>query len=383
MGNLEKVNLLVCAPGFPTKKTIDYVFVLELCKQFAEMGVQVVVVAPQSLTKILLRGFPISKLVYRIQLPQNRSIKVHRPFYFSFGKGRFAGRLTNFSFRYSVKNVCTRLLIRPDICYGHFLDSAYSLFGYAKANRLPLFCSSGEDEITFHTEENDSNIQEFKEYLTAIISVSTKNKNELIRAKLVTASKCYVVNNAVDIASFYPRDKAPLRAKFGFPEDDFIVIYVGQFSHRKGIERLSDALNRIDDPSIKALFLGRGSLKADYRGTLSHMTVPHAELPDYLCCADVFVLPTLNEGCSNAIIEALACGLPVISSNREFNLDLLNDSNSILVDPENVDAIADAIKRLKGDAKLMNKMRSNILTGTNYSLDKRARNILQIITKYH
>ena len=223
MGNLEKVNLLVCAPGFPTERTIDYVFVLELCKQFAEIGIQVVVVAPQSISKILLRGVPVSRRVYQMHLAHNKSIKVYRPFYLSLGKGRLAGRLTKFSFRHSVRNVCTRLLIKPDICYGHFLDSAYALLSYARDNGLPLFCSSGEDEITFHKEEKDFYIQEFREYLTAIISVSTKNKNELIRAKLVTDSKCYVVNNAVDSSSFYPRDKASLRAKFDFSEDDFIV----------------------------------------------------------------------------------------------------------------------------------------------------------------
>ena len=145
---------------------------------------------------------------------------------------------------------------------------------------------------------------------------------------------------------------------------------------------MSGALNKIKDPSIKALFLGRGPLKANYVGTLSEKTVPHSELPEYLCCADVFVLPTLNEGCSNAVIEALACGLPVISSNLEFNYDLLNSSNSILIDPENVDEIAAAIKLLKDDGKLMNRLRYNILKNPNNSLEKRAKTILQIITKY-
>jgi glycosyltransferase involved in cell wall biosynthesis len=71
--------------------------------------------------------------------------------------------------------------------------------------------------------------------------------------------------------------------------------------------------------------------------------VPHEEIPEWLNAADIFVLPTLDEGCSNAILEALFCGLPVISSDLPFNHGILDEQTAILVDPGDVRALGQTI----------------------------------------
>ena len=111
--------------------------------------------------------------------------------------------------------------------------------------------------------------------------------------------------------------------------------------------RLSKALNNLNDPSIKAMFIGAGPQVPDYKQIIHQGIVDHSVLPDYLNCADVFVLPTINEGCSNSIIEAMACGLPIISSDMSFNHDILDDKNSLLIDPRNIGEIAKAIRMIK------------------------------------
>jgi len=96
--------------------------------------------------------------------------------------------------------------------------------------------------------------------------------------------------------------------------------------------------------------------------------------------ADVFVLPTLAEGCNNAIIEAMACGLPIISSNLPFNWDVLDANNSILVDPMSVEDIASAIKALKDDKTRKESMsKAALSTAAELTTDKRAERIINFI----
>ena len=118
----------------------------------------------------------------------------------------------------------------------------------------------------------------------------------------------------------------------------------------------------------------------DCPGIIHKGAVEHDLLPKYLNCADVFVMPTQKEGCCNAIVEALAMGLPVISSDGAFNDDILDEHNSIRLNPNDVDAIADAIKKIKEDSVLRNKMVEYTLSRhTEYSIEGRARRIIDFI----
>ena len=95
------------------------------------------------------------------------------------------------------------------------------------------------------------------------------------------------------------------------------------------------------------------------------------------------MLPTLAEGCCNAIVEAMSCGLPIISSNLSFNWDVLDDNNSIMVDPNDVNAIAKAIEQLRDDKELRSRMAASSLEkAKSLTIDQRARGIIDfLITK--
>ena len=90
-----------------------------------------------------------------------------------------------------------------------------------------------------------------------------------------------------------------------------------------------------------SIFVGKGSMPPTCKNILFADVVPHDRIVSLLNCADVFVLPTEAEGCCDAIIEAVACGLPVISSNKKFNDEIIDQST---------DEIYDAIKVLKNDS---------------------------------
>jgi glycosyltransferase involved in cell wall biosynthesis len=101
--------------------------------------------------------------------------------------------------------------------------------------------------------------------------------------------------------------------------------------------------------------------------------VTHQEVPELLSAVDIFVLPTLNEGSCNAIFEALACGLPVVSSDIPAIKEQLNEKNSILCDPKNIDEIKNSILTLFRNEERVLNMKKSALSDINSSTERAAR----------
>lgn len=373
------MHICVIVQSFPTKKTIDYIFVEQICRQFVENNYKVTVIAPQSITRALFRKVPVISYKSQIKWGKLFSYTLYRPFYISLGN-RFSKLFPN-SYNNAVLRTCNKLNIKPDLFYAHFWAQANSVFDYAKERKIPLFVVVGEESIQLQNKISSDRKYNLGEYVKGIICVSTKSQEESISAGfLLDIRKSIVIPNAIDQKLFYRQDRMIMRRKLGFSADDFIVIFVGQFNNRKGVLRLCEALELLDDDKIKAVIIGRGTEIPTYRNTLLSKTIMHDELANYLCASDIFVLPTLNEGCCNAIIEALACGLPVVSSNLSFNWDILNDSNSVLVDPNNIEEISCAIKRLKDDKIFRERLSSGAeKTASKLTIQQRAKRILNFI----
>ena len=187
-----------------------------------------------------------------------------------------------------------------------------------------------------------------------------------------------VFPNGVDKNRFYPMDKEACRKELGFPEEAFIVAYTGAFTENKGANRLNEALKACKD--VYAVFMGQGPINPDSENILWKGRVSNSEVVKYLSVADVFVLPTKGEGCSNAIVEALACGIPVISSDLSFNDDILNEDNSLRINVESVEQIRNAIETLKEKEDLRLKLSEGALkTAANLDVEVRARRIIEFM----
>ncbi len=95
------------------------------------------------------------------------------------------------------------------------------------------------------------------------------------------------------------------------------------------------------------VYIGGGAKKPEGSNILFCGKLQHEIIPKYLSAADFFILPTKAEGCCNAIVEAMACGLPIISANGAYNDDILSDEYSIRTDPDDIHAMAEAIRTLQ------------------------------------
>lgn len=157
--------------------------------------------------------------------------------------------------------------------------------------------------------------------------------------------KIKVINNGVDTAKFYPAKKTVTQS---------ILLCTSRFGKRKGIEYLIQAMSFV--PQATLLLAGTGQLEPSLKKIVRnlHLTkrikflgrIPHEQLPRLYRQAKIFVLPSLSESQSNSLLEALACGLPVVATNVGGNPEIVNANNGLLVPPANSQALAKAISEL-------------------------------------
>jgi glycosyltransferase involved in cell wall biosynthesis len=142
------------------------------------------------------------------------------------------------------------------------------------------------------------------------------------------------------------------------------LLFIGQISQRKGIFYLLEAASRLKNTYAQLTLVGQiqgdGRALTPYQHLYHHIPhVPHMELCEIYRQADVFVFPTLVEGMPMVILEAMASGLPVITTPNGPG-DIVRDGvDGFLVPPRSVEAIVNGLERLRADPILRKAMGIN------------------------
>lgn len=105
-----------------------------------------------------------------------------------------------------------------------------------------------------------------------------------------------------------------VRQSMGIPEDALVVLFTGSGWERKGLDFLVRALDRLDRRNIHLIVAGRGRMRQGYSSDRRHFTGTVAHMRPLYAAADLFVLPTLYDPFSNACLEAMRHGLPVVTT---------------------------------------------------------------------
>ena len=251
---------------------------------------------------------------------------------------------------------------------------------------IPSYCACGENSLRleqgskpYATGMAYQGWKEILKKLSGFVCVSGNNERLLRENGFIDdAMRTGVFPNGVDENKFYQMNKTACRKELGLPENAFIVAYTGTFSSNKGVDRLSEALRSCDN--VYSMFMGQGAVEPDCDRILFKGRVPNDRVAKYLNAADAFILPTRGEGCCNAIVEALSCGLPVISSDLPFNDDILNEGNSIRIDVEDVAQIRESILRLYQNQDLREKLAKGATeSARTLGIQTRARRILDFM----
>lgn len=370
---MMSMNIVIVTWDYPNKKRNVFPFVKNLVVEWAKQGHTCTVIAPYS----IINGKGLYKK-NTIEIDDGASVEVIRPNYLSLSNFHLLGfNFTAFFHKNAVNRALLSLRVKPDFIYCHFWISATEVLDYANKIKLPVFVATGESIIR---DEMSKYADSFRQVVKGVIAVSSENRDDSIIKGLVSPKDIKVFPNAIDTNLFRQYGREECRNKLGVESDIFIIVFVGWFNERKGAWRVAEALKDIDGERIFSFFIGSGNIEPECPNILFKGKLKHSEIPDYLNAADVFVLPTLHEGCSNAIVEAMACGLPIISSDLPFNKDICDESNSILINPNDINAIKQAILFLRDNKKMRLKMSQGSLNRSAFlTIDKRATDIIDFI----
>lgn len=316
----------------------------------------------------------------------NEVCTVRRPLYLSLGnrklKGVNFGAITHMSYRKAIDRELKSLKQKPDVIYAHFLYNAIPALSYCKKNNVPLVVASGESTYVSLQRRSDRVQSQLKQVVNHLICVSKENKEQLL-ALGFQRDKMSLIPNAVDYTVFKPLNKSECRKKLGVSKDKFVIGFIGHFVHRKGPNRIIEAIRLLEDDNIELVCVGDGREELNVNSFTRTMDpVPNYQLPEVYNTFDLFVLPTLHEGHCNVIEEAKAIGIPIVSSRGTSVEEQLDESIGVLVDPLNISEIAQAIFELKNDKKRYESMVKCLIgrRGEN-SLANRAQRIITILSE--
>ena len=263
---------------------------------------------------------------------------------------------------------------RISIIHAHGTRAASNVLFPSKHLKLPLIYTV--HGWSFHDDQSKTvyNLRKWSEklichYADKVICVSEGNA-ETGREAFGLKSPV-VIKNGVNLNRFNPNRLPSLqRTDFGFSETDFIIGFVARFTKQKAPLDFLEAVRIAHEKQncIKGLFIGEGDMDAEVNDFISshHMdsyvyrSPFRTDIPDILLLMDVYCLPSLWEGLSIGLLEAMATGRAIVVTPTDGTQEVISDGqNGIIIPFNSPDKASDAIVRLFSDEALRVKCKQN------------------------
>ena len=189
-----------------------------------------------------------------------------------------------------------------------------------------------------------------------VIAVSNSLRKKVVEEDEASADKITVIPNGVDVSRFVPLPRGEAQNKLGLSAETSRVLYVGAITKSKGLDYLlmtfKTLLASAQGP-VELVLVGDGDYEQDARLLAQRLGIadlvffagkrPNAEIPLWMNSCDVLVLPSLSEGLGVVLIEAMACGKPVVATACGGPEDVVTPYTGILVPPADEKALAQAL----------------------------------------
>jgi len=163
------------------------------------------------------------------------------------------------------------------------------------------------------------------------------------------------IPNGCDASIFHPADRAEARQALDLPADAEVVTYVGRLVPEKGLRELLVAAGELRStrPRLQLVLVGEGPMHAELAALAAAGdlpvrfagTRPPAEVARWMCASDLVTLPSYSEGHPNVLVEALACGRPVVATPVGGIPEVVDAASGVLVPVRDPAALADGLRQ--------------------------------------
>lgn len=232
-------------------------------------------------------------------------------------------------------------------------------------------------------------------FASGFIAVSEEVKHTMIREIGPIGKKITVICNAVDVRRYeQPVDTNAVRQELGFDNDARLLAIVARLQLQKGHCYLVDAMSAIVKkyPNVHALFIGQGELQAELEAQVEqlklgdniHFLGSRKDVPALLATSELFVLPSLWEGLSVALLEAMAAAKPIVATAVSGTTQaMIAGKTGVIVEPGNSQALAAGIIQLLDNPELAMQMgqAAKQYVVDNYSAQNQAKEHLALYRK--
>ncbi len=230
-----------------------------------------------------------------------------------------------------------------------------------------------------------------------VLTLSYQVKNDIIRFYHLLPERIEVTHLAVDHDAFTlqgPPDTATVRARYGLP--DRFILYAASSLPHKNHERLFQAFRQVRDriPGLKLVLIGARDKGGEMllrkiqtlgigQDVLLLGWLPFGDVPSIYRASEAFIFPTLHEGFGLPVLEAMACGIPVVCSKIEPLLEVAGDA-ALFVDPYSPNEIATGIFTALSDGMMRKQLvQKGLVRAKQFTWESTAKTTLQFLRSVH
>jgi len=244
----------------------------------------------------------------------------------------------------------------PDLVFSYFLyPDGYAALKIGRALHIPVVAMGvGSDVHSIQDRFSKMRTRTVVKEADFLVAISEDLRRRMV-AMGAPPDKTRTVVSGCDLSVFHPMDRLQARRDLHIDPDSEAIVYIGRMDVKKGLRELVEAAALLHPgrPKLHVYLIGEGSDRPVIEGAIQASNAAgyihllpecsFGEVPSWMTAANLVTLPSYMEGCPNVVLEALACGRPVVATNVGGIPEMMSDRYGRLVPPRDPAALSKAL----------------------------------------